>query len=61
MIIKKSVSADKKELKSHQDAAECHICRQKLIKKFAKGKYYQKFRGHFHDTGKYRDAAHSIS
>ena len=33
---------------------------KKILKKFAKDKNYQKFRGHCHYTGKYRGAAHSI-
>ena len=36
------------------------ICRQKPIETFAKDKYYRKARGHCHDTGKYRAAAHNI-
>ena len=55
----------KKELKQHQDATKCYICRKrfkkKKKKKFEKNKSYQKLRDHCHHTGKYRGAAHSIS
>ena len=50
----------KKELKSHQDATVCYIYRRSFLKQFAKNKTYQNFRDHFHFTGKYRGAAHSI-
>ena len=50
----------KEELKSHQDAKVCHICRKNFLKKFAKDKNYQKVRDHCHYTGKYRGASHSI-
>ena len=42
----------KKELKLHQDAAECYICRKRFLKKFV-NKNYRKVRHHCHFTGKY--------
>ena len=48
------------ELKSHQDATQCYICRQKFTQKFAKDKSHRKLRDHCHFTDKYRGATHSI-
>ena len=56
----KRLSLTKKELKSHQDAMECYTCGKRFMKKFAEHKKHQKVRGHFHFTGKYRRAPHSI-
>ena len=50
----------KEELKSHEDAKGCHICRKRIFKKFANDKNYLKVRDHCHFTSKYRDAARSI-
>ena len=49
---KKMLMVTKEELTSHQNA--------KLCKKLCKNISYQKFRDHYHYTGKYRDAEHSI-
>ena len=56
----KMLPLTKKELKSHQDAKVCYICRKRFIKKFVKDKNYGKVRDHCHYTGKYIDATHSI-
>ena len=53
------LSLTKKELKFHQ-ATEYYICGKRFLKKFANDKNYRKVRDHYHYTGKYRDAAHSI-
>ena len=50
-----------KELrKSHQGAKTCHICRKRILKRFATDQNYRKIRHHCHFTGKYRGAAHII-
>ena len=46
--------------KSYQNSKICYICQQKFEDKHAKSKKYWKDRDHFHHTGEYRDAAHSI-
>ena len=50
----------KEELKPYQDAKTYHICRKRILKKFANDKNYRKVTDHCHFTGKYRNAAHSI-
>ena len=50
----------KEELKSHQDAKVCYICGKNFLKKLYKSINYWKVRDHYHYTGKYRGAAHSI-
>ena len=50
----------KNELKLHQDATECYICRKNVLIKFANDKNCRKVRDHCHFTGKYRGAAYSI-
>ena len=57
---KKMTLLTKEELKSHQDAKLCYICRKRILKKIAKNKNYQKVRYYCYYTGKYRAAAHSI-
>ena len=57
---KKMFPLTKKELKSHQNAVECYICREIFIRKFAKYKNHCKVTEHYHYTGKYRGAAHSM-
>ena len=56
----KMSSLPKKDLKSHQDATRCYICRKRFSKQFAKYKNYWKVRDHCHFTGKYRCLTHSI-
>ena len=53
---KKNVTGNKTELTLHQNAAECHICREKFIKKFAKDKINKKVREHCHYIVSYRNA-----
>ena len=50
----------KEELKSHQDAKVCYICGQRFLKRFPSDKKYWKVRDHYHYTGKYGGASHSI-
>ena len=50
----------KEELKPHQDAKVCYICRKRILKKLSKSVNYQKVRDHCHYKGKYTDTAHSI-
>ena len=57
---KKMLQLTKEELKSHQDAKVCYICRKRILKKLSKSKNYRKVRDHCHYTCKYRDAAHNI-
>ena len=57
--MKKMLPLIKKELKSHEDAKECHIC-GKGIQKNAKDINYRKVRDHFHYTWKYRGGTPSI-
>ena len=48
-----------KELKSHQNATQCHICRKTFTQKLVKNKNHQNVRGHF--TAKCKHAAQPIS
>ena len=57
---KKMLLLTKEELKSHQDAKVCYICRKRILKKLSKSINYRKVRDHCHYTGKYRSAVHSI-
>ena len=57
---KKILTLTKEELKSHQNPKVCYVCGKRFLKKFANDKNYWKVRDHFHYTGKYRGAAHSI-
>ena len=57
---KKMSLLTKEELKSHQHAKVCYICRKKILKMFAEDINYRKARDHCHYTGKYRGTAHSI-
>ena len=50
----------KEELKSHQEAKVCYICRKRILPKLSKSINYRKVRDHCHYTGKYRDARHNI-
>ena len=47
----------KEGLKAHQDPKACHICGKRILKTFADDKNYQKFRDHWHFTGKTRGGA----
>ena len=46
--------------KSHQDAKVCYICGKRVLQKFSHNKNYRKVIHHYHYTGKYIGAAHSI-
>ena len=56
----KMLTLAKEELKSHQDAIVCYICRKRFLKTFADDKNYGKVIDHCHYTVKYRGTAHSI-
>ena len=50
----------KEELKSHQGAIACYICRKRILQKHTKNKNYQNVRDHCYYTWKSRSASHSI-
>ena len=50
----------KRQLILHQNVTACYICGRRFLKTFAKDKNYLKVKDHYHFTGKYRGAAHSI-
>ena len=56
---KKMPLLTKEELKSSQDAKVCYICWKRILNN-AEDKNYRKDRNHWHYTGKYRAAVHSI-
>ena len=56
----KMLPLTKNKLKLHQDATECYICRKRFLKKFVNDTNYRIVRDHYHFTGKYRGATHSI-
>ena len=58
---KKMLPLTRKELKSHEDAKICYICRIRFFEKLFRDINYQKVRDHCHNIGKYRGVAHSIS
>ena len=43
---KKMLPLTEKELKSHQDATQCFICRKKFTKRLAKDKNHRKVTDH---------------
>ena len=45
---------------SCENAKFCYICKEKFENKYLKDKKYCKVKNHFHYTGEYRSAAHSI-
>ena len=57
---KKMSPLTKEELKSHQDAKVCCICRKKILEIFAEDINYRKARDYCHYASKYRGTAHSI-
>ena len=56
---KTKLSLNEKQ-ESYENAKICYICKEKLENKYLKDKKYHKVRDHFHYTGEYRSAAHSI-
>ena len=50
----------KEQQESYENAKICYICQEKFENKYLKDKRFRKFRDHFHYTGEYRGAAHSI-
>ena len=57
---KKMLSLTNKELKSHEDAKVCCICKNYFIKNRFRDLNYRKVRDPFHYIGKCRGVAHSI-
>ena len=51
----------KEQQESYENAKICYTCKEKFENKYVKDEKYCKVRDHFHYTGKYRDAAHSIN
>ena len=50
----------KEQQQSYENAKICYICKERFENKYLKDKKYLKVRDHFHYTGEYRGAAHSI-
>ena len=50
----------KEQKESYENAQICYICKEKFKNKYVKDKKYYKVRDHYHYTGEYRGAAHSI-
>ena len=48
------------ELKSHEDARPCYICKRRILRKLSKSINYWKVRDHCHYSGKYRGEVNSI-
>ena len=57
---KKMILLTNRELKSHEDARVCYICRKYFLKKLAEDINHRKVGDHCHYSGKYRGAVHSI-
>ena len=53
-------SLTKKQQESYENSKICHICKEKTENKYLKYKKYCKAGDHYHDTGEYRGAVHSI-
>ena len=58
--MKKVLPLIRKESESNEDGKVCYICWIRFFTKLLIDKNYQKFRDHFHYTGKYGGAVHSI-
>ena len=50
----------KEQKESYEYAKICYICKEKYENKYLKDKTYSKVRDHFHYTGEYRGAVHTI-
>ena len=57
---KKMKLLTKKQQESHENAKICYICKEKFENKYFKDKKHRKVRDHYHYTGEYRGAVHSI-
>ena len=57
---KRFLQLTKEELKSHQDAKVCYICRKRILKMFPKNKNYWTVRDHCHYIRKYRGETYNI-
>ena len=54
----KLLTKEQKEL--YENAKICYICKEKFENKLLKDRNNHKVRDHYHYTGEYRGAAHSI-
>ena len=50
----------KEQQKTHEKVQICYICKEKFESKYLKVKKYRKVWDHYHYTGEYRSAVHSI-
>ena len=50
----------KKDLKSHQDAKVCYICRKRILRKLSKSTNHRKVGDLCNYADKYRGPAHTI-
>ena len=57
---KKMKLSTKEQQKSYENSKICHIHKENFESKYFKDKKYCKARYHYHYTGNYRGAAHSI-
>ena len=57
---KKIKSLTKEQQESYENAKIYYVCKEKIENKYLKDKKYLKVKDHFHYTGKYRCAVHSI-
>ena len=57
---KKMKLLTKEQQESYENAKICYICREKFENKYLGDKKYRIATDHFHYTGEYRGAAHSI-
>ena len=51
----------KEQLESEENAEICYICKETFENKYLNDKKFYKVRDHWHYTGEYRGAVHSIS
>ena len=50
----------KEQQESYENAKICYICKEKFENRHLNNKKHRKVKDHFHYTGEYRGAAHSI-
>ena len=56
----KNATIIEEDLKLNQDVTACYVCGKRFSKKFAKDKFYQEVRNHFHFAAKHRGIKLSI-